>query len=345
MSTSEQMTPEEEFALSQLLAKKAKISNPGSTSVTLSVPYIPLKQGYIYCRVSTDMQNESLSNQESQLRALASREQIQVLGAYYEEDVSGRASMNNRPELRKLIDQLIPGQYVMVVHLDRLSRDRRSREGVTFLIEDKRCFIITPTRDPKDPNVEANDTIQYFASAMESKRIRERISNSMSIMSIEGTLRTTPWFGWKFDGKDKDWVEEPREQAINRRIEELYLVHKKSPHAIATTLNDIDKVYARAYTNKQGQSRYSKFYGNTVTNVLIHLGHIKIQGPKEAKKSHVKVRSNTGTIVLPPNVPTPIKAPPAPPHTPHPEYNYSTPPHITRLGQREGFTSASPYPV
>jgi DNA invertase Pin-like site-specific DNA recombinase len=302
MHHEEKFDPEEEAALANLLAKKARISKVTIHPQSSQPVYVPVKTGYIYCRVSTDKQNESLHAQESQLRALASREKIEVLGVFHEEDVSARSNVNNRPQLRALIDKLIPGQYVMVVHLDRLSRDKRSQDAVTFLIEDARCFIITPTRNPNDPNVEANDTIQYFASAMEAKRISERISNAMSILSVEGNLRTTPWFGWEFDSKTTDWVKVPREQALIERAVDLYVNHKKSPNAIAKIFNEVDKAYAREYVNKKGEVRHSKFYNNTITNILIHAGVMKVKGIEDAKKPYLRVNrvaDNHGTVTIP----------------------------------------------
>jgi DNA invertase Pin-like site-specific DNA recombinase len=292
MSTNDQMTPEEEEALSKLLAKKAQLKSSSVTTQPTAPAYVHIKTGYIYCRVSTEMQNESLHSQESQLRALAARENIQIINVYHEEDVGGASDINNRPQLRKIFDIATPGQYLILVSLDRVSRDKLSQVTIEYMIRDARIHLLTPTRNPNDPNVDTTDGIHYFIAQMELKKIRERISNAMSILSVEGNLRTVPYFGWKFVDKTSDWIEEEREQAIIKRIIDLYVNHKKCANAIATILNTVDKTYARQYTNKKGQIRYSKFYRNTVTNILIHAGIIKIETVEEAKKPHLRIRQN-----------------------------------------------------
>ena len=67
---------------------------------------------YGYARVSTDAQD--LTNQVAQLKAAG-------CGVVYREKMSGATA--ERPQLKKLLAALLPGDIVVIPAVDRLSRD------------------------------------------------------------------------------------------------------------------------------------------------------------------------------------------------------------------------------
>ena len=97
-----------------------------------------------YCRVSTEQQieKESLDVQEARLRAYCDAKGLDAPTIFREEGVSAKDT--NRPELKRLLDEIRAGtvQFVLVTRLDRITRSMRDlitlidtfgKHGVEFI--------------------------------------------------------------------------------------------------------------------------------------------------------------------------------------------------------------------
>ena len=130
-----------------------------------------------YARVSTDEQNL-----EAQLVALqgAGAERI------FSEKVSGKA--RNRPELRRMIDQLRDGDVVMVWKLDRLAR--RTYDALLFVEEiDRAGGALVSLTEPFDLSVPAGRAMAqmlFVLAELERSNIVERTKAGLETARANG---------------------------------------------------------------------------------------------------------------------------------------------------------------
>jgi len=133
---------------------------------------------YGYARVSTDAQD--LANQLAQLAAAG-------CGKTYREKISGATA--ERPQLKKLIGSLLPGDVVIVAAVDRLSRDttdlltlardiQRAGAGLRSLAE--------PVLDTTGDFAELVLAMLGVAAKLERRRILERTARGRADAKAQG---------------------------------------------------------------------------------------------------------------------------------------------------------------
>ena len=133
---------------------------------------------YGYARVSTDAQD--LANQLAQLAAVG-------CGKIYREKISGATV--ERPQLKKLIASLLPGDVVIVAAVDRLSRDttdlltlardiQRAGAGLRSLAE--------PVLDTTGDFAELVLAMLGVAAKLERRRILERTARGRADAKANG---------------------------------------------------------------------------------------------------------------------------------------------------------------
>lgn len=154
-----------------------------------------------YARVSTIDQNL-----DGQLNAL----QTAGCGLIFQEKVSGTAK--ERPELQRMLEQLRPGDEVVVWKLDRLGRDLAH---LIHLVEGfaKKFVTFTSLHEKIDTSSPAGKlTFHIFCSLAEFERaiIRERTMAGLAAAKLKG----------KTGGKPKGLSEEARQTA--RLVESLH---------------------------------------------------------------------------------------------------------------------------
>jgi DNA invertase Pin-like site-specific DNA recombinase len=312
--------------------------------------------GYGYTRVSdprTDPQ--SLGLQEEILRKYAEEIGVTIIHVYSDYGMSGGLPAEKRKGLLALLWELQPGFKVIASRADRLFRNRDEKKTVKLWLAGKNATMMAPDYKDDDefnksaglPNIiidEVNEHYRYVTA--------EKVKLGLRQKSADGTLRTKPYYGWKFDGKGKPWVEVEYEQRALRKIEELKLSNPKMTNGmIVEGLVKAKFPYARETYNKDGTlKRQSKWSYQTIQNILIRLGLVVPLSLEKPCKS-TGIKSTVSPFIVLPSIteshtsigidvtPDP-NSPEAPSRTPNPNLNYATPPHITR-----GFISASPYPV
>jgi len=133
---------------------------------------------YGYARVSTDAQD--LTNQVAQLKAAQ-------CARIFHEKVSGATA--ERPQLKKLMAILAPGDVVVIVAVDRLSRDttgllviardmQRAGAGLRSLAE--------PVVDTTSDFAEMVLAMLGVAAKLERRRIKERTARGRSDAKAKG---------------------------------------------------------------------------------------------------------------------------------------------------------------
>lgn len=136
-----------------------------------------------YARVSTVDQNLDL-----QINAL----QAEGCGLIFQEKVSGASK--NRPELERMLEQLRPGDEVLVWKLDRLGRDLAHLIELVNLFADKKVTFYS-INDKIDTSTPAGKLIFHiFCSLAEFERaqIRERTLAGLAAAKLKGKTGGKP---------------------------------------------------------------------------------------------------------------------------------------------------------
>ncbi len=238
-----------------------------------------------YCRVSTAMQandGASLETQKQRIEEHCKYRKLQIVDFYVDEGISGKNM--ERPALKRLLQEMQPGECVIVSDLSRLSRDTRDALGMfeDFTKKGVKFVCLSPEIDFSTPVGQLIFSILMAVHKLERERIAENVSMNMQRLSNEGKLRAKPPFGYRFVGKDKD--HEPVEQQIKVRdkIVQLYQGGMKITH-IAQRLNS-DKDNLVLSLNKADVNRECKFHPSTVKRILVDLGLIKGEGSYADRK-------------------------------------------------------------
>jgi len=130
-----------------------------------------------YARVSTDDQN--LDAQTDALQA-AGIERI------FSEQISG--SMRKRPELDKLLDQLRPGDVIVVTKYDRLARSLRDLLDLVEAIKEQGAGFRSLAEDIDTTTPAGRLVFHVFASIaqFERERISERTKEGLQAAKARG---------------------------------------------------------------------------------------------------------------------------------------------------------------
>lgn len=108
----------------------------------------------IYCRISSDKVGAGLGvqRQEKECRELAQRLGWTVVDVYVDNDISAFDRRKNRPDWRRMLDDLRSGivDAVIAWHVDRLYRQPRDLDELIDIIQDKAIPVQTVVSGPLD---------------------------------------------------------------------------------------------------------------------------------------------------------------------------------------------------
>lgn len=136
-----------------------------------------------YARVSTDDQN--LDAQTDALTAAGA-------GRIFSDKISG--SMRKRPELDKLVDQLRPGDVIVVTKYDRLARSLRDLLDIVEAIKDHGAGFRSLAEDIDTTTPAGRLIFHVFASIaqFERERISERTREGLQAAKARGRVGGRP---------------------------------------------------------------------------------------------------------------------------------------------------------
>ncbi len=201
----------------------------------------------LYVRVSTEMQveKESLSTQESRLRAYCAANGFQIRDVYKDKGMSAKDT--DRPELQRLMEDCRRGkvQVVAVTALDRITRSLRdSIKLMDFFNESNVRFVsITQNIDSSTASGRLMRDILAVFAKFEREAIAERVASNMHQRATLGK-----WNGgivpYGYKGVQRVSGEmmtsglqpEPKEAKIVKRIFETFL-ETRSLRRTTHTLN------------------------------------------------------------------------------------------------------------
>lgn len=146
---------------------------------------------YAYTRVSTDQQ--STDAQRMEIEKLSGRK----VDEYFCENISGSIRCIDRPEFKRMFDQLKQGDVVIVLKVDRLSRDMSDVHLILkTLIEEKKVgvVILQIGADIIQRGIMANLLISILAAWAQGERelISERTTAGLAAKKAKGVILGRP---------------------------------------------------------------------------------------------------------------------------------------------------------
>ena len=184
-----------------------------------------------------------------------------------EEIVSGE-SLDHRPEMQKLLDEVENKDYdaVLVMDVDRLGRGNMQEQGLILeTFKKSKTKIITPrkTYDLSDEFDEEYSEFEAFMARKELKIINRRLQRGR-IESVKGGNYNSPIppFGYEiaYIGKDRTLSPHPEESPIVKLMFDLYVNENLGFNKIANKLNEL------GYRSAKGKEWYGGIVGGIIKN-------------------------------------------------------------------------------
>jgi site-specific DNA recombinase len=181
----------------------------------------------IYIRVSTEEQAKegfSLSAQRERLEAYAKSQGWDIVGYYADEGVSAKDT--NRPELKRMIDDIKNGRIdiVLVYRLDRLTRSVLDLYNLLEVFEKHNCKFKSATEvyDTTTAIGRLFITLVAALAQWERENLGERVRMGMAQKVREGGWHgSNPPYG--YDYIDGELHPNPKEAPVVKKIFDLYL--------------------------------------------------------------------------------------------------------------------------
>lgn len=157
---------------------------------------------YGYCRVSTDMQANSIEVQKQKIESIARFKYDphgEVDEFFIDEDVSGSVDMASRPAGSDLLSKMQKGDVVIIAKMDRMFRDARNAMNVTAEFQNLGVALVI------GGEMETIDTSSYIGkflftvlaavAELERALIRERILEAKNSLKSKGRFLggRVPW--------------------------------------------------------------------------------------------------------------------------------------------------------
>lgn len=164
------------------------------------VDAIYLRKSQLDIELEQQGEEETLARHKTMLLDLAKRKNLNV-GAIYQEVVSGE-SIQDRPEMQRLLNDVMDGQYrsVIVMEIERLARGNTRDQGeVEEAFQYSNTMIVTQnkTYDPSNEYDEEHLAFGLFMSRREYKTIHRRMTVGKLQSVKEGNyIGSLPPFGY-----------------------------------------------------------------------------------------------------------------------------------------------------
>jgi len=190
---------------------------------------------YAYLRLSTS-EDKQKNSFEVQLKEIQEHFFITKI---FKETISGSAELHKRKALLELLETIKKSDKVIVLRLDRISRDTVQSGWIRYEIERKGAELITLENQTKDKTTKLIENILLAFAEYEKETTIWRINKAFANKRAKGEALggKFPKYGYDFEIRDgiRYLVKNEREQKVITRIK---LFKNKSAYAIAKILAD-----------------------------------------------------------------------------------------------------------
>lgn len=229
-----------------------------------------------YVRVSTDMQVQegiSIDIQKKRLQMFCESKDWKLVEIYTDEGISGKDM--ERSGLKSLLTDISKDEILLVTDVSRFSRSTGDAITMIKWLQDKGVSFVAIVGDIDLSTPMGRCLFRMLVSFYELERetLSANVSTTMQMLSKEGKLRPRPPFGYKFVGKDCDYVEVPEQQEIINQIKMLYS-NGVNLTKICEILNNNGLNKYLSINKKTVPAKPSRFNVKSVRLVLIDQGII-----------------------------------------------------------------------
>ena len=209
------------------------------------------KNAVVYTRVSTNMQVDgfSLDGQLEEIKEYCKRNNLNIIGEYKDEGMSG-TSIKNRTDLQKMLNDISKDKNIDTVVVWKLSRLSRNMADLATTVEffekyNVNLICITQGIDTSNPMGENFVYMAGMFAKMERDNIIETCKMGMKQRALEGGWNGGKVFGYRskyYEDENKkknsklEIVEE--EAVVIKEIFKLFVNEKWGYSKIANQLND-----------------------------------------------------------------------------------------------------------
>ena len=181
------------------------------------------KRAVAYLRVSTDRETQALGiqAQRTALESWAEREGIEIC-AWFEEEVSGGASLEKRPVLLRAIAAL--GHHsaglLVVQRVDRFSRDPLTAAMAEVQVQRLGARVVSADGmgNGDDPGSRLMRDVGWAAARFERAMIAARTKAALGVKKSRGECTGTPPYGFRVGDDGKTLVVDDAERETVRRL-------------------------------------------------------------------------------------------------------------------------------
>ena len=221
----------------------------------------------LYIRVSTERQVKegySVAAQKQNLSSFVRQQSWKIYDIYADEGISGK-NIQNRPEVKRLIEDIKKGNIDVVVlyKFDRLTRDSRDTEDIISLVQECGIQVFTLSGgvvDVSSATGRFSVRISGAVAQLEREQTIERVKVAFRQKVSEGyTLASrTTCYGYNRKKHEKEQTINQEEAKVVRRIFRMY-TSGSSFTEIANILN-IEKVPTKMKGKKLRVAHTDEYY-------------------------------------------------------------------------------------
>lgn len=255
-----------------------------------------MKKYAIYLRKSrADLEAEKLGEGETLARhkkiltELAARKELYI-GEIYQEIVSGADSIEDRPEIKRLIEDCYKGKWagVLVVEVSRLSRGSQADaqkilDCLKYANMNNGVLVVTPTKVydiAHNHDDEEYMEFELFMSRREYKMIKRRMDRGKEQAVVEGNYMGS-YRPYGFDilktKRARTLIANEEEAPIVKLIFEWAAKDKLTPYKIAT------KLTAMGVPTYSGSLEWSKETVKTILTNPVYIGKTRYNDRMQVK--------------------------------------------------------------
>ena len=196
-----------------------------------------------YCRVSTDMeiQQKSLDTQMAAYnKVIAEHPGWELAGIYADKGISG-TTVKHRAEFRRMIEDAKAGkiQYIIAKSISRFARNTVDTLSYVRELKSYGVSVFFEKEKLDTGNAVSEFLLSIFAAAAQEEIIS--LSNNMKVGKrmryAAGIGQWTHIYGYRHD-EDGNWIIEPEESKIVRRIFDEYVSGRSLPEICKGLMDD-----------------------------------------------------------------------------------------------------------
>lgn len=195
----------------------------------------------LYYRRSTDWQDTTIESQRVDCTRKANELNLPIVKEYIDE-ISGKTEIHEREGLSDLMENIIPGQILIVYSVSRIARQIDVFYGIMKMLKERGCRVICchEKLDSLDPHMEIIWAIHASFAQMEREAISSRTKRALDTLKKRGVNIGRPRWGYIIDKESKKLIPDPSTQNIIKWMIEARTEKQYGLEEIAKILNELN---------------------------------------------------------------------------------------------------------